>query len=235
MAHIVATVGALRLDVGIATGSGPLVVVGPNGSGKTSLLLALLGVLEVERGRVSLGGTVLFDHDRGISVPVERRRIGYVPQDYALFPHRDVLGNVTFGLDRTRGPSRAERDARARELLAELGIARLADRRPAELSGGERQRVALARALSVAPRALFLDEPLAALDVHARRSVRDFLARTLRELAIPTLIVTHDPEDARALGDDIVVIEHGEVAQSGTWQQLASAPASAFIRELVQP
>ncbi|KYF71592.1 molybdenum ABC transporter ATP-binding protein [Sorangium cellulosum] len=233
-ARVVARVGRLLLDAELDTGGGTLALVGPNGAGKTSLLSVLLGVLPVERGRVEVGAAVLLDTACGLDVPVEERRIGYVPQDYALFPHLSVRENVAFAVrsapPRPRGAARAERvDA----MLNELGIAAHAGRRTQALSGGEKQRVALARALSVSPRALLLDEPLAALDVHSRREVRAFLAGYLRALSIPTVVVTHDASDARLLGHRIAVLEAGRVTQTGTWDELAARPASRFVEELV--
>jgi len=233
-AELTARVGSLVVDVALDTAPGTLVLVGPNGAGKTTLLSLLLGVLPAARGRVQVGDRVLFDSAASVDVPVERRAIGYVPQDYALFPHLTVHGNVTFALGSAAPrPPRATRDARAAALLAELGLGDLADRRPDTLSGGEKQRVALARALSVEPRALLLDEPLAALDVASRREVRAFLATLLARLAIPAIVVTHDPRDARALGQRIAVLEAGRITQIGTWDELSAEPGTPFVRELV--
>jgi molybdate transport system ATP-binding protein len=233
-ARLQARVGALTIDVDVEAGDGPLVVVGPNGAGKTSLLSLLLGVLPATRGRVQLGDAVLYDDAGGVEVPVEARRIGYVPQDFALFPHLTVRGNVDFALGSAAPATpRDQRARRAEAVLRELGLELIADRRPATLSGGEKQRAALARALSVSPRALLLDEPLAALDVHARREVRAFLSSYLRTLSVPTIVVTHDPEDARTLGARIVVLEAGRVVQVGEWPDLVARPASRFIAELV--
>ncbi|XYI00029.1 ABC transporter ATP-binding protein [Sorangium sp. So ce1128] len=233
-ARVTARVGRVRVDAEIETGEGTLALVGPNGAGKTSLLSLLLGVLPVERGRVEVGGAVLLDTDAGVDVPVERRGIGYVPQDYALFPHLSVRENIEFAVrsDSSRR-SGAARAARVTAMLHDLGIAEHAHRRTQTLSGGEQQRVALARALSVSPRALLLDEPLAALDVHSRREVRAFLAGYLRALALPTIVVTHDAEDARLLGQRIAVLEAGRVTQAGTWEDLAARPGSRFVEELV--
>jgi molybdate transport system ATP-binding protein len=239
-ASLRARVGALELELELDTGDGALVLVGPNGAGKTSVLSLLLGVLPTREGRIEIGDRVLLDTARAIDVPVEQRRIGYVPQDYALFPHLDVRGNVAFavrsaasGRERDAARSASTEAARVDGVLRDLGITELATRAPATLSGGEQQRVALARALSIEPRALLLDEPLAALDVHARRAVRAFLADTLRTLALPTIIVTHDPLDARALGQRIAVIESGRITQHGRWDELVAAPATAFVRELL--
>jgi molybdate transport system ATP-binding protein len=223
--------GARSIDVAFRTSADPLLpllLVGPNGAGKTSALMMILGARAPARGRVTLDGAALYDHDRGIDLGVEARRIGFVPQRYALFPHLDVLGNVAYGV---RAPSRAERERLAREALAELDVAGLSARRPSALSGGEMQRVALARALACRPRALLMDEPLAALDVSVRRDVRRFLAERLRALAIPTVLVTHDLADAEALDGDIVVIEAGAVVQTGRLTDLVAAPASEFVRQ----
>jgi molybdate transport system ATP-binding protein len=227
-AQLRARVGALRVEAEFSTGHGPLVLIGPNGAGKTSVVALLLGILPAEHARIAVDDAVLVDSERGISLPVEARRLGYVPQDYALFPHLSVRENVLFAVRSAGG-----REANADTALRELGIHTLADRRPRTLSGGEKQRVALARALSTEPRALLLDEPLAALDVHARREVRAFLAATLARLALPTLVVTHDPADARALGTRIAVLEAGKLTQVGSWDALASRPATQFVAEFV--
>jgi molybdate transport system ATP-binding protein len=231
---IKARVGRLVIDVELESGPGPLVVIGPNGAGKTSLLSLILGVLRVDCGYVEIGGTVVLDTSRSTDVPLEHRRIGYVPQDYALFPHRTARGNIEFAAGSAQ--PRARRVAnlhRAEQLLAELGLLAQADQRVQTLSGGEKQRVALARALSVNPRALLLDEPLSALDFHSRRKVREFLASYLRRLAFPTLVVTHDPTDAQQLGQHIVVLEDGRITQIGSWEELAARPASKFVEQFV--
>jgi molybdate transport system ATP-binding protein len=229
-------VGGLEIDVKLAVGAGPLALVGPNGSGKTTLLHMILGVLRPRAGRVVLDGDVLFDAARGIDVPIDQRRLGYLPQHYALFPHMTVLENVAAPLGwRRPAPPRAARRDQAMALLADLGIADLAARRPATLSGGERQRAALARALAAGPRALLLDEPLAAADVAARRTVRRFLRETLTRLALPAIVVTHEPADAAALAERIAVLEAGRLVQTGALAELAAAPATPFVAELVTP
>lgn len=229
--EIQAKIGSLELEVQLETGPGPLVLIGPNGAGKTSLLSCILGSLPIERGKLEVAGVPLVDTASGLDVPLEDRRLGYVPQDYALFPHLSVRENIEFAIDSSNTISAAERTQRIAAVLADLAITELADRRTRSLSGGEKQRVALARALCVRPRALLLDEPLAALDVHARREVRGFLGRYLRELGLPTLVVTHDAADARQLGSEIVVLEGGKITQRGGWEELARAPGSRFVGE----
>ena len=231
-ARFLARVGRLELDVELDTAGGVVALVGPNGSGKTSVLSTLLGIVAVERGRIELGGTLLVDTERGHSVPVEERRLAYVPQDYALFPHLRVRENVAFAMASASKGRRAQ-PGDVESALQRLGVAELANRFPHTLSGGEKQRLALARALSVDPRGLLLDEPLAALDVHARRAIRTFLRDTLAQLSIPTIVVTHDPADARAFASRIVVLETGKIVQQGTWQELTLRPASAFVEEFV--
>jgi molybdate transport system ATP-binding protein len=222
-------VGDLRIEVAFTAAEAPLVIVGPNGAGKTSLLMMILGAPSPRRGRVALAGVTLFDREQGVDVPVERRRIGFVPQRYALFPHLDVLRNVAYGI----AAPRADRLARAMEALRELDVAGLAGRRPAELSGGEAQRVALARALARRPDALVLDEPLASLDVSVRREVRQFLAEHLRAWRLPTVVVTHDRADAEALDGDVLVIERGAAVQRGRLADVTAAPRTEFVRRFV--
>jgi molybdate transport system ATP-binding protein len=224
------TIGDRTIDLALHVSTGPTVIAGPNGAGKTSALMMILGAMTPGRGRVTLEGAVLFDRQHGINVPVERRRIGFLPQRYALFPHLDVLGNVAYGI---RDRPRADRTRLALAALRDLGVEPLATRRPDELSGGEAQRVALARALAQGPRALLLDEPLAALDASLRMEVRRFLAKYLRTLSIPTVIVTHDRADAEAFDGEVVVIERGSTVQRGRLADLAAHPETDFVRQFV--
>lgn len=228
VARLGARVGELTIDVDLNTAGGTLVLVGPNGAGKTSLLSLLLGALPAQRGRLSIGDTLLFDSEQGVDLPVERRRIGYVPQDHALFPQLTVRDNLAFAVQSASAPLH-----RVDGALRDFGLEALAHRKPRSLSGGEKQRVALARALSVEPRALLLDEPLAALDVPARAEVRAFLAKTLRDRGLSSIVVTHDPTDALALGQRVAVLEAGRVSQQGTWDELAAAPATQFVEQFV--
>ncbi len=229
-----ARAGNLRIDVELSSVVGTLVIVGPNGAGKSSVLELVLGARSPEQGRVTIGTDVLLDTQQAIDVPLERRRIGYVPQDYALFPHLNVRENLAFAMQSAPWQVEAmSRTQRLDELTRELGLEAYLNRHPQTLSGGEQQRVALARALSVHPRALLLDEPLAALDVDSRNRVRSFLADYLRKLALPKLIVTHDASDARELGDRIAVLEAGRITHIGTWDDLARDPRSRFVEAFV--
>ena len=224
-------VGALQLDVRLEGGERPVALVGPNGSGKTTLLRTIAGAYRPSAGTIAVGDRVLFDPARGIDLPPEERRVGYVPQGYGLFPHLRVLDNVRFGL---AGASRRDNGARASALavLGQLGAVHLAERWPDTLSGGERQRVALARALVIEPRILLLDEPLAALDAAARRAMRRRLAEHLAESAVPALVVTHDVHDIAALNADVFVIEEGRIVQRGPAEALATHPATEFVSEV---
>ncbi|HEX6272527.1 MAG TPA: ATP-binding cassette domain-containing protein [Polyangiaceae bacterium] len=232
-ASVSGRVGTLSIEVELDTAGGALVVVGPNGAGKTSLLLMILGALAPSSGRVALDDRVLFDSAAGVDVPLEARALGYVPQDYALFPHLSVVENVEFVLHSRLGrQSRRAARERASALLEELEMRSFAERDVSTLSGGEKQRLALARALAAEPRALLLDEPLAALDVGARREVRAFLRSYLARLGLPTVVVTHDPKDAVELGHRVVVLERGHVSQVGAWDELRARPATPFVEEL---
>jgi molybdate transport system ATP-binding protein len=213
------------LDLELSVDAETVLLAGPNGAGKSTLLRLLLGIAAPQSGRIALDGRTLFD--AGINLPPEERGLGYVPQDYALFPHLDVAGNVGFGL---RRPERAQR---TREVLEALHISQLAARPVQELSGGELrdvQKVALARALAPRPRALLLDEPFAALDAQARRQLRRFLAAQLEALRLPALVVSHDPADAAAF-QRIVMMEGGRIVQQGTLDDLRAVPATPFIAE----
>lgn len=228
---LAARVGGLAIHAAFELAAVPLAVVGPNGSGKTTLLKLILGLSKPLRGAIALDGRSLFDSSSGLDVPVEERRIGYLPQGFGLFPHLSVVENVEFGLKAEPGSTRVSRRERALSLLADLEALDLASRRPPSLSGGEAQRVALARALARQPRALLLDEPLAALDAGARKRVRVFLSETIARLALPTIVVTHDARDAEALGAVIAVIEEGKLVRLGTLEQLRRVPASPFVEE----
>jgi len=205
-------------------------LLGPNGAGKTTMLEALVGLVPLESGSVSLRGRVLEDAD--VYVPPEERNIGIVFQDYLLFGHMTVADNVGFGLT-SRGVKRRESEERVMEWLGRVGLSRKADRRVGELSGGEAQKAALARALITEPDLLLLDEPLAALDASARVALRREIQRHLAEFDGPRLVITHDPAEAFMLADEIHVLEGGAITQSGTPSEVRMRPRTPYVADLV--
>jgi molybdate transport system ATP-binding protein len=207
---------ALRVEATLP--AGVTAILGPSGAGKTSLLESVAGLRHGAKGRVAVGGETLLDTARGVALPPERRRVGYVPQDSGLFPHLSVLGNVRFG-------ARADRAA-VEAAIDTLEIRPLLERPPATLSGGERQRVALARALATRPRLLLLDEPLAALDVRLRDRVLPWLLRVRDEWALPCLYVTHNVGEALAAAAHVVTLHDGRVQASGEPRTLLGGLAS---------
>jgi len=225
--------GSFHLHVALTVAPGETVaVVGPNGAGKTTLLRALAGLLPIDAGRITLGGSVLDDTATGEFAAVDTRSIGVVFQDYLLFPHLSALDNVAFGL-RARGLPTAEADDRARQWLTRVGIGEQQKSKPRQLSGGQAQRVALARALAIEPTMLLLDEPLAALDASTRAETRRDLRRHLHAHDGVRIVITHDPLDAAALADRIVVIEAGRVVQQGTLAEVTARPRSRYVADLV--
>jgi len=232
-ASIQLTIGPLNLEMEVTIDEGEVVaLLGPNGAGKTTLLRAVAGLVPFRSGHVRLDGKVLEDTATGEYVPTERRPIGFVFQDYLLFPHLSVLENVAFGL-RSRGTSRQAAVEIAMRWLDRVGLKSYAGSKPAELSGGQRQRVALARALAPDPRLLLLDEPLAALDVTTRAEVRRDLKRHLDSFEGIRLVVTHDPIEAVALADRLIVMENGRLVQSGTPAEVTEHPRSQYVADLV--
>ncbi|HKV89244.1 MAG TPA: ABC transporter ATP-binding protein [Candidatus Dormibacteraeota bacterium] len=205
-----------------------IAVLGPNGAGKTTLLRALAGLVPIE-GRIVLDGDVLDDSSSGRHLPTEKRQVGLVFQDHVLFPHLSVLDNVAFGL-RARGTPGA--DTVARRWLETAGLDSRASAMPRELSGGQAQRIALVRTLATEPHLLLLDEPLSALDVTIRAEVRRELARHLASFKGVRVLVTHDPLEAMALADRIVLLEQGRVVQTGTPQEVTARPRSRFAADL---
>ena len=214
------------LDLAIHAGE-TVVFLGPSGCGKTTTLRIIAGLEEPDAG-----GKVLFDGVDVTHLPIEQRNVGMVFQSYALFPNMTVAGNVGYGL-RIRKVPDAQVKARVSEMLAMMQITRLADRRIDQLSGGQRQRVALARAIAVRPRALLLDEPLTALDAKLRDTLRLDIDSLLRSLGITAIYVTHDQAEAMALGDRIVVMEHGRVAQIGKPREIYQQPATRFVADFI--
>ncbi len=226
-------IGTLDLDIAFAIADDEVVaLLGPNGAGKTTLLRAIAGLIPIDAGHVRLDGQVLEDASTKRYVPTDQRPIGVVFQDYLLFPHLSILDNVAFGL-RSRGAARAVAAEQARQWLDRMELARYARSKPTELSGGERQRVALARALATDPRLLLLDEPLAAMDATARASMRHDLKRYLGSFQGVRLIITHDPLEAVALADRLIVMENGRHVQSGSPAEVTAHPRSAYVADLV--
>ncbi len=220
-AHLSVTVSgedrSFSLTAELALDEGVLVLFGPSGAGKTLTLQAIAGLLPEVRGHLRVGGEVLLDSAQRVDVPAERRRIGYVPQQHALFPFLDVAGNVAFGLPRAerRGISK-----RVAALLEELGLSALASARPGSLSGGERQRVALGRALAVEPRLLLLDEPFASLDEDGRASLQRLVRGVIDRRRMPAVLVTHHTGEAMTLGDRLARFERGKTVASGDPREL---------------
>ena len=210
---------AFRLELALSLDSKVCAIVGPNGSGKTTLLDLVAGLARPSRGRIALDGETLVDTARGIDLPPERRRVGYVFQDGALFPHLDVAANLRYG---RRG--RGDGGPGIPEVVEVLGLGDLLARRVHALSGGERRRVALGRALLSAPRLLLLDEPLAGLDVEVQRRVLPYLARTVEAFGLPMLYVSHSSRELLALAEQAVLLAGGRVVATGT-------PAALFAED----
>jgi molybdate transport system ATP-binding protein len=232
-ARVAVRLGSLGLEVDVHADADEIVVlVGPNGAGKSTLLRALAGLLPIDAGEIRVDGTVLDDPEAGVFVPPEKRPVSLMFQDGLLFRHLSALDNVAFGL-RARGFAKARANARAHELLERLGLASYARARPDALSGGQAQRVALARALAVEPRALLLDEPLAALDARTRVDVRRTLREQLAMFDGARVLVTHDPLEALTLADRIVVVEAGRVVQEGTPDDIRRHPRSPYVAALL--
>lgn len=215
---------SFALSLELRVGPETLALVGPSGAGKTTTLLAIAGLARPDRGRIAVDDRPWFDSAAGVSLPPEERSVGLVFQEYALFPHMSVWDNIAFG---GRGAA-----AGVGELLERFRISHLAAARPGTLSGGERQRVALARALARDPEVLLLDEPLSALDAQTRPIVRAELQDLLAGLGLPTLLITHDFDDAAALADRAGAIVDGRVRQLAPVAELADRPADAFVASL---
>ena len=207
-----------------------LALVGPSGSGKTTILRAIAGLVRPAGGQMSCEQERWFDAETGTLVTPQDRRVGFVFQDYALFPHLDALDNVAIAAP---GQSRDQRRAIARETLARVNLSGLENRKPDALSGGQQQRVALARALARQPRVLLLDEPFAAVDQVTRERLKRELAQLRRSLDIPIILVTHDLDEALALGDRIAVLYRGETLQVGAVDEVRLKPRSATVARLL--
>jgi molybdate transport system ATP-binding protein len=215
---------AFKLDVSFAAGEGITVLFGPSGSGKTTTLRAISGIVTPDEGKIALDGRVFFDSQTRHNLPIQQRKVGFVFQDYLLFPHRSAAENVAYGIGERNGRARL---ARAMGLLELVGIGYAAARRPAELSGGEQQRVALARALGSDPGILLLDEPLSAVDATTRRRLLEEIVAIQRRTKIPFLYVTHSPADAVRAGDTALMISAGKIVQQGGPLDVFNAPTNA--------
>jgi molybdate transport system ATP-binding protein len=219
-----------ELDVAFEADEGRVVLFGPSGAGKSLTLQAITGVMRPDAGRVEVNGRLLFDSAAGVNVPPQRRRLGYVPQSYGLFPHLTVEDNVAYGVQRLDG---GQRKALVREMVELVGLQGLERRRPRELSGGQQQRVALARALASRPELLVLDEPFSSIDTGLRGTLRRELLDLQSRSGVTTLVVTHDLDDAFFLGRRIVVIDRGRVLQVGSREDVFYRPATRRVAEFV--
>lgn len=221
------------LDVQVSTDARRVALFGPSGAGKSLTMQAIAGLLRPTRGRIEINGRVLFDSELGIHLPPRQRRLAYLFQDYALFPHLSVRQNICFGLKKGwLNPYGRALPAAAARWVEAFHLGALLDRRPAQISGGQRQRVALARALSTDPGVLLLDEPLSALDAGLRREMRHELAELQSQIGIPTVLITHDPGDVLELADEVFEIAHGRIlrhgpasALRGVWNAQSSVPS----------
>lgn len=203
---------AFELDVDFSVPAGATVLFGPSGAGKSTTLACIAGITRPDRGRIALGGEVWFDAESRKASPIHARRVAYVFQSLALFPHMSVLDNVAYGME--GGLERSAKHTRARELLARMHVAHVVGRGIDTLSGGEAQRVALARAFAMRPRALLLDEPFSALDSDLKYELLYDLKKELDERPLPTLLVTHDAEEARALGERVLFMRAGKIERT---------------------
>jgi len=221
--------GEFELDADFAAPQGITILFGPSGAGKTTLLDAIAGLSVPDEGRIAVGERVLFDSQKKITIPATQRKIGYVFQDLALFPHISAESNIAYGLGNI---DKGERKRRVTDALQSLCISHLATRRPSQISGGERQRVALARALVIQPSILLLDEPLSGLDLPVRMKIADDLRRSVQSLPIPVLYVTHNRDEVFMLGERMLVLERGRIIAQGTPHEVMSAPRSETVAQL---
>lgn len=220
---------SFTVDVSFEAGNELVVLFGQSGSGKTTTLRCIAGLEKPNGGKITVNGTVYFDCHKRIDLPPQKRSLGYVFQNYALFPHMDVKKNITYGL---KGRTDQEKERRMKEMLQLLHIEGLEDHYPSQLSGGQKQRVALARALAPGPDILLLDEPFSALDMIVRMKLRERIKLIQKELNIPVLFITHNPVEAFTLADRVVVYHEGTVQQTGTPEEVFYHPKNRHVAEL---
>lgn len=228
-AHVFRKLSGFTLGVNFSARAGLIVLFGPSGAGKSLTLQAIAGLFSLDESRISLGDQIWHDSAKNLYVPAQQRKIGYVPQSYALFPHLSVAQNIAFGVTIRRDRCKQ----RVAELVHLMQLDGSEHLRPAQLSGGQQQRVALARALAISPRLLLLDEPFSALDAPIRETLRDELRAFHDRLHIPLVLVTHDALEARTLADTIVVIQKGCVIQAGTPENVFRSPRTVSVARML--
>jgi molybdate transport system ATP-binding protein len=228
--HIVKEIGSFRLNIDLTAQSQVTALFGPSGSGKSLTLQCIAGLLAPDSGQIAIGERTLYDAAAGVNLPSRERRVGYLFQNYALFPHLTAAENIAYGLHRLPKSERAER---LQEALRTVRLEGMAERYPAQLSGGQQQRVALARALVGRPAILLLDEPFAALDSIVRAQLQQELLQILRAVPIPAVLVTHQLDEAYALSREMAVLEAGRVLQAGPRDEVYYRPRTRAVAELV--
>jgi len=225
-----ATKKAFTLDVSFEMGKEIVVLFGPSGSGKTTLFKCISGITQPDSGKITVGSKIYYDKDRKINLPIQKRHLGYVFQNYTLFPHMTVRKNIESGL---KNWEKEDREVRVMEMLHLLHIEELEARYPSQISGGQKQRVALARALAPKPGILLLDEPFSALDMEIRTELADKIKNLQKKIGVPLLFITHSLEEAFLLADKILIIKEGKVQQFGTPEEIFYHPANLQVSELI--
>jgi molybdate transport system ATP-binding protein len=223
-------VGDFAIDLAFTLGPGITILFGPSGAGKTTLLDCIAGLSTPDAGKITVGSRIFFDRERSINLPAQHRKVGYVFQDLALFPHLTAEQNIQYGL---AGLAASERRQRSNAILDSFRISHQRQRKPKEISGGEKQRVALARALVIDPCVLLLDEPLTALDAATKSKIIDDLRAWNAAHSIPILYVTHNREEVFALGDRVLVLENGRIIADGTPHAVMAAPRQESLAQLI--
>ena len=222
--------GNFLLDVDFCMDGGVFAILGASGCGKSMTLKCIAGIERPDEGRIVLNDRVLFDSKKKINLPPQKRKVGYMFQDYALFPNLTAYENIVYGLRNKPGIS-TEQDVQ--DFIHLLGLEEHLNKRISQLSGGQKQRVALARTMVMKPKILLLDEPLSALDGVIKESIKSKIKEIAREFSLTTIIVTHDPEEALTLSDKVLIINDGEIAQYGTPKEIIQQPADDFVENFI--